>query len=61
MKHDEREFLNSLQQRTYEYNQFSIPSVRKVLADLGMNAKRAAYICQKWTDKGWYNYGILVA
>lgn len=58
MKDDERELLESLQKRTAEDpNQ---PYVRQLVADLGMNEKRAAYICEKWATKGWYDYGVNV-
>lgn len=26
--------------------------------ECGMNDKRAAYILEKWSDKGWYDYGV---
>ena len=26
--------------------------------NLKMNHKRLLYICQKWTDKKWYEYGV---
>lgn len=58
MKNDEREFLQWLQKRTLEDpNQ---PYVRQLILDMGMNEKRAAYICEKWTNKGWYDYGVNV-
>lgn len=34
--------------------------VRDLVGQLGIPEKRAAYICQKWADKGWYNYGVNV-
>lgn len=33
---------------------------RKAAELLGMNANRAAYLCQKWTDRHVYNYGVNV-
>lgn len=58
MKDDEKELLKSLQKRTVEdTNQ---PYVRQLVIDLGMNEKRAAYICGKWTNKGWYEWGVNV-
>jgi hypothetical protein len=56
MKDDERELLERLQKRTNEDP--NPPYVRQLVADIGMNEKRAAYICEKWADKGLYDYGI---
>ena len=53
MKDDERLLLSTLQ----ALNQ---PYVRDVVRKLDINEKRAAYICQKWADKGWYDYGVNV-
>jgi len=36
------------------------PYVREFCAYAGLNQKRAAYICEKWVDKGWYDYGVNV-
>lgn len=58
MKSDERELLKQLQKRTAEDP--NPPYVRQLIIDIGMNRKRAAYICEKWTDKGWYDYGVNV-
>jgi hypothetical protein len=33
---------------------------RKAAELLGMNANRAAYLCQKWTDRHVYDYGVNV-
>ena len=52
-KPDERLLLKTLQSRDRPY-------VREVVAELGINPKRAAYICEKWTTRGWYNYGVNV-
>lgn len=27
---------------------------------LGIPWKRVAYICEKWSRKGWYDYGVTV-
>lgn len=34
--------------------------VRDVIARLNMNEKRACYLLYKWSDKGWYDYGVTV-
>ncbi len=31
--------------------------VRRVIDGVGMNCKRALYILDKWTHKGWYDWG----
>jgi len=50
MKQDEKDLLERLQKRTKEDT--SQPYVRQLVADLEMNEKRAAYILEKWADKG---------
>jgi hypothetical protein len=55
MKQDEREFMEALRSR-----HAMRPTVRQVAAELGIPRKRAAYICDKWTRKGWYDYGVSV-
>jgi hypothetical protein len=57
MKNDEAELLQACQKRVPP-NGTEMP--REVAASLGMHPKRAAYIFQKWTDRGWYNYGVSV-
>lgn len=58
MKPDERALLEDLGRRA------DLPHdqryVREMVAERGMNEKRACYICFKWTDKGWYDYGVNV-
>jgi hypothetical protein len=55
MKLDEKILMQTLQQRAKETQQ---PYVREIIRELGMNEKRAAYICLKWANKGWYDYGV---
>lgn len=31
---------------------------RQIAKDLGMNEKRAWYLCDKWDRKGWWEYGV---
>lgn len=31
---------------------------REIAAELGLNTKRAYYLCLKWSDKGWWEYGV---
>ena len=54
MKNDERVLLDEIK------NVGKDCYVRSIVHRLGMNEKRAAYICDKWTRKGWYNYGVNV-
>ncbi len=58
MKEDEKKLLYFLQERTIEDEHR--PHVRQLVMDLDMNQKRAAYICEKWTNKGWYDWGVNV-
>lgn len=34
------------------------PSARQIAAYLGMNQKRAWYLCDKWMSKGWWDCGV---
>lgn len=34
---------------------------RAAAAEIGMSDKRLGYILGKWSDKGWYEYGVNVA
>lgn len=58
MKEDEKKLLKFLQKRTMEDKQRLY--VRQLIIDLDMNEKRATYICEKWTNKGWYDWGVNV-
>ena len=49
MKPDEAKLLKGIQDG-------KPPKV--VAADLGMHEKRLQYILLKWTDKGWWDYGV---
>ena len=60
MKSDEKELLEYLKANTSMEDSDSFPYVREVVGNLGMAPKRAAYICEKWTNKGWYDYGVNV-
>lgn len=40
-----------------DYNVES-PSVLRCVVNMEMNHKRACYILGKWTDRGWYEYGV---
>ena len=37
-----------------------ITTVREKVKELGIPEKRAEYILEKWTAKGWYEYGVNV-
>ena len=56
MKPDETALYEAIKQRGKSMN----PSVWEIVKSLGMNEKRAAYILNKWTDKGKYNWGVNV-
>lgn len=63
MKPDERAFLAAMQSRgNYGGSGGTRHGVhaRDLISELGIPWKRGAYLCQKWTDKGWYDYGVAV-
>ncbi len=35
-----------------------LPSARKIAAEIGLNQKRAWYLCDKWISKGWWDCGV---
>jgi len=53
MKPDEQELLTELRNHPELFT-------RTVIEQLHMNKKRAAYILEKWTERGWYDYGVNV-
>lgn len=57
MKDDEKNLMKAL---VNDYGLASKSPIRKIVDDLGINHKRAAYILWKWADKGWYEYGVSV-
>lgn len=57
MKNDERLLLDKIQSQSDSDN---FPYARDVAKDLNIPPKRAAYIYDKWTRKGWYEYGVSV-
>lgn len=57
MKQDEQELLAAMRERAALGER---GYVRDVVGWLCLNDKRAAYILEKWTNKGWYDYGVNV-
>lgn len=57
MKDDERNLLSVMQSRSISS---ALPYPREIAMELGIPVKRASYICEKWTKKGWYDYGVNV-
>jgi len=57
MKDDEVRFLVKLA-RERPKQAADGPFADAVGASLGIHPKRVDYLLQKWTDKGWWNYGV---
>lgn len=57
VKEDEKILLAAIR-KAGEFKQF--PYVRFIVHDLGMSEKRAAYILEKWSGRGEYEYGVNV-
>lgn len=53
MKQDERDFLLAVYQKPNE-------KPRTIGEALGLDQNRIAYLCGKWADKGWYEFGVAV-
>lgn len=60
MKADEKMFLIKLKKQQCACAADSPVNVREVVRQIDMNGKRAAYILGKWSDKGWYDYGVSI-
>lgn len=58
MKDDERAFLAECQRCAANTPDREPP--RDIYQRMGINWKRACYLLGKWTDKGWYDYGVNV-
>ena len=58
-KKDERILLCALQARS-SVQMATSPTVREIVDTLGMHHKRAEYICKKWSERGWYDWGVSV-
>lgn len=59
MKSDERDYLLALcVEAAKPLLERKMPY--EVSHCLGIPLKRAAYICEKWCRKGWYDYGVSV-
>ena len=56
MKPDEQLLLKELQERS----KLGQVYVRDLVHELGIPEKRTAYIFEKWTGKGWYDWGVSV-
>ena len=55
-KPDEVEFYNELMRRARDPEESAYP--RTLAAELGINENRAYYLCHKWVDYGWADYGV---
>lgn len=55
MKPDEREFLDALRKRGPNKVK---PFAFEIAESLGMNYKRAQYLYLKWSERGWWDYGV---
>lgn len=56
-RNDEIELMDELMKRT---DSGASSDMLEIIEDMGMNLKRAAYICEKWNRQGIYEYGINV-
>lgn len=56
MKPDAKAFFKALQRNQDRPYQTKKP-VREVIAEIGINHKRAWYLLGKWTGR-WYDYGV---
>ena len=58
MKDDEIELFNRIKKFGIGTSQSNYKSVKEIAEDMGMNLKRASYLCEKWANKGLYEWGI---
>jgi hypothetical protein len=63
VKDDERQLFRAVKEETrllrsdpnHEYK-----APRYVARELGIPVNRACYLCFKWADKDWYDYGVCI-
>ena len=62
IKADEVTFFMLMQQRCRTAGLDTGESPRAIIADSShlINEKRAHYLLQKWTGKGWYDWGTVI-
>jgi hypothetical protein len=60
MKPDERAFLILCQRLVGRPTTGTTPRVVIEQASGIVHPKRALYLLQKWSDKGWYSYGVTI-
>lgn len=60
MRSDERALLVEFAARGGRPSVAPHASLRATGADLGMHRKRVWYLAEKWSRKGWYEYGVAV-
>lgn len=61
MKPDERQLLEALQRENCTpLNRTNDNAPRYIIEQLGIPPKRAWGILEKWTSRGWYEYGVAV-
>jgi hypothetical protein len=55
MKADERRLLVELLKKRPK---FGPPRADEIAAGIGIHPKRCQYLLEKWTSRGWWNYGV---
>ncbi len=62
IKADEITLLNLMQLRCRAQPQLDGEAPRDIIASIGhlIAEKRALYLLDKWTQKGWYEYGTVI-
>jgi len=59
MKQDEKLLLKALLEIPDDAR-YPYKFARDLGLELGLHWKRTAYLCEKWTRKGWWEYGVSV-
>lgn len=60
MKPDEKLFFTECCKKISNHGNLLYTGIfpRDISREIGIPHKRAKYLLSKWTDKGWYNYGV---
>ncbi len=61
MKSDERAFLEALraEHQHVPYRRVGTPvPADEIGEEVGLSAKRVDYLLEKWTQRGWWEYGV---
>lgn len=58
MKEEEKRLFEAVRDRELSGRDFIEPSTLELAEQLAIPIERADAYCRKWSDRGWYSYGM---